>query len=78
MGFPSSKQSAQKPIETVAADWPCAVRQGQKTPSTCKLNDVDPRAWIADIPARIADHPAKRVGELLPWNWKIADLKAAA
>jgi transposase len=47
---------------------------------TCKLNDVDPRAWLADILARIADHPAKRIGELLPWNWKIADagLKAAA
>ena len=30
---------------------------------TCKLNDVDPRAWLADILARIADHPAKRIGE---------------
>jgi transposase len=46
---------------------------------TCKLNGVDPRAWLADISARIADHSAKRIGELLPWNWKIADdLKAAA
>jgi len=47
---------------------------------TCKLNDVDPRAWLADVLARIADHPAKRIAELLPWNWKIAgtDLKAAA
>jgi transposase len=47
---------------------------------TCKLNDVDPRAWLADILARIADHPAKRLGELLPWNWKVAGagLRAAA
>lgn len=37
---------------------------------TCKLNDVDPRAWLADVLARIADHPAKRIAELLPWNWK--------
>jgi len=37
---------------------------------TCKLNDVDPRAWLADILTRIADHPAKRIAELLPWNWK--------
>ncbi|MGL4555882.1 MAG: transposase domain-containing protein, partial [Afipia sp.] len=23
---------------------------------TAKLNDVDPRAWLADVLARIADH----------------------
>jgi transposase len=39
---------------------------------TCKLNDVDPRAWLADILARIADHPAARLHELLPWNWRKA------
>ena len=39
---------------------------------TYKLNDVDPRAWLADVLARIADHPAKRIAELLPWNWKAA------
>ena len=37
---------------------------------TCKLNSVDPRAWLADILARIADHPAKRITELLPWRWR--------
>ena len=37
---------------------------------TCKLNDVDPRAWLADVLACIADHPAKRIAELLPWNWQ--------
>ena len=37
---------------------------------TCKLNSVDPRAWLADILARIADHPAKRITELLPWHWR--------
>jgi transposase len=37
---------------------------------TAKLNDVDPRAWLADVLARIADHPASRLDELLPWNWK--------
>ncbi len=37
---------------------------------TCKLNDVDPQAWIADILARRPDHPARRADELLPWNWK--------
>jgi len=40
---------------------------------TAKLNDVDPRAWLADLLARLADHPAKRLHELLPWNWKARD-----
>ena len=39
---------------------------------TAKLNDVDPRAWLADVLARIADHPASRIDELLPWNWQAA------
>ena len=37
---------------------------------TAKLNDVDPQAWLADVLARIATHPAHRIDELLPWNWK--------
>ena len=36
---------------------------------TAKLNDVDPQAWLADVLARLPDHPAKRIDELLPWNW---------
>jgi transposase len=36
---------------------------------TAKLNDVDPRAWLADVLACIADHPTARLHELLPWNW---------
>ena len=36
---------------------------------TAKMNDVDPQAWLADVLARIADHPAHRIDELLPWNW---------
>lgn len=36
---------------------------------TCRLNDVDPRAWLADVLKRLPDHPAKRIHELLPWNW---------
>ena len=36
---------------------------------TAKLNDVDPRAWLADVLARIPDHPAKRITDLLPWRW---------
>ncbi len=36
---------------------------------TAKLNDVDPQAWLADVLARIAEHRASRIDELLPWNW---------
>ena len=39
---------------------------------TAKLNDVDPQAWLADVLARLPDHPAKRIDELLPWNWNAA------
>jgi transposase len=39
---------------------------------TARLNDVDPKAWLADVLARIADHPARRIEELLPWRWKPA------
>jgi transposase len=37
---------------------------------TAKLNDVDPLAWLADVLSRIAAHPAQRLDELLPWNWR--------
>ena len=43
-----------------------------------KLNGVDPRAWLADVLARTADHPASRLDELLPWNWQRAATEAAA
>jgi transposase len=39
--------------------------------TTCRLNDVDPKAWLADVLARIADLPASRLHELLPWQWKL-------
>ena len=37
---------------------------------TAKMNDVDPQAWLADVLARIAAHPARRIDEFLPWNWR--------
>jgi hypothetical protein len=38
--------------------------------TTAKMNDVDPQAWLADVLARIAEHPANRLDDLLPWNWR--------
>ena len=46
--------------------------------ATAKLNDIAPQAWLADVLARIADHPALRVNELLPWHWKATRPQAAA
>ena len=43
---------------------------------TAKMNDIDPQAWLADVLARIADHPARELDELMPWNW--TPLKATA
>ena len=39
---------------------------------TAKMNGIDPQAWLADVLARIAGHPASRLDELLPWNWRTA------
>jgi transposase len=36
---------------------------------TARLNNIDPKAWLADVFARIADIPQSRLHELLPWNW---------
>ena len=45
---------------------------------TARLNDVDPEAWLADVIARIADHPINRVDQLLPWNWSPISAQAKA
>jgi transposase len=37
---------------------------------TCKLNGVNPEAYLSDLISRVGDHPASRIDELLPWNWR--------
>ena len=38
---------------------------------TCKLNGIEPQAYIADVIAKITDDwPASRWDELMPWNWQ--------
>ena len=37
---------------------------------TCKLNGVEPQAYLADVLTRLVnDHPNKRLDELLPWAY---------
>ncbi|PQA88860.1 IS66 family transposase [Hyphococcus luteus] len=43
---------------------------------TCRLNDVDPKAWLADALERLPNHSAQQLHELLPWNWR-RDAEAA-
>ena len=44
---------------------------------TAKMNDVDPQAWLADVLAKLPDHPAHRLAEMMPWAWKARQEAAA-
>jgi len=37
---------------------------------TCKMNGVNPEAWLAWVLERIQDHPVNRINELLPWEYQ--------
>ncbi|HET8728828.1 MAG TPA: IS66 family transposase [Alphaproteobacteria bacterium] len=38
---------------------------------TCKLNDLDPHAYLADVLTRIGEgHPQSRIDELMPWDYE--------
>lgn len=46
---------------------------------TCKLNDVDPLAYLTDVLTRIINgHPNRDIDQLLPWAYRAQALKAAA
>jgi len=44
---------------------------------TAKLNDLDPEAYLREVLTRIADHPIKRIEELLPWNIAASETPAS-
>jgi len=33
---------------------------------TCKINEVEPNAWLKDVLTRIQDHSIQKLEELLP------------
>ena len=46
---------------------------------TCKLNDIDPLAYLTDVLTRIINgHPNRDIDQLLPWAYRKQDLKAVA
>ena len=46
---------------------------------TCKLNGVDPYAYLADVITRIvAGHPQNKLDDLLPWAYTPKPLKAVS
>ncbi|WP_312010518.1 transposase domain-containing protein [Bradyrhizobium neotropicale] len=39
--------------------------------ATCKLNDVNPVAYIAEtLKAIIAGHPQSKIDDLMPWRFR--------
>jgi transposase len=46
---------------------------------TCKLNDLDPMAYLTDVLTRIVNgHPNSAIDQLLPWAYRKQDLRAVA
>lgn len=38
--------------------------------ASCKLHDIDPFRYFQDVLARVSTHPANKIDELLPSEWK--------
>nr|WP_242688254.1 IS66 family transposase [Photorhabdus stackebrandtii] len=41
---------------------------------TCRLNGVDPEAWLRYVISHIADWPSNKVHELLPWKLNLTNI----
>lgn len=37
---------------------------------TCRLNGVEPYAWLSDVLKRLPNQPVTKLADLLPFNWK--------
>lgn len=55
-----------------------SIRHSSELGIDGKMNDVDPQTWLADVLARIANHPIHNLDELLPWSWQSRDQREAA
>lgn len=39
---------------------------------SCRLQGIDPHAYLVDVLGRVQDHPATRIRELTPRSWRLA------
>jgi len=46
--------------------------------ASCKLNEIDPFRYFRDVLARVSTHPAAKIDELLPGEWKKLNAEADA
>jgi transposase len=52
--------------DTGAENWACLASLIE----TCKLNGVDPQAYLTDVLTKLVNlWPAARIDELMPWTW---------
>jgi transposase len=81
-----SNNAAERALRGIALGWrnwtfAGSDRGGERAAAiytlieTVMLNGPDPQAWLADVVARLPDHPAKRITDLLPWNRDAARLR---
>jgi hypothetical protein len=40
--------------------------------ATCEARGINPFAYLTDVLARVQDHPARSIDELLPGAWAAA------
>jgi transposase len=61
--------------DTGAENWACLASLIE----TCKLNSVDPQAYLTDVLTRLVNlWPVSRIDELMPWAWAGTDSGLAA
>jgi hypothetical protein len=64
-------------ITSLPVPMPAAAAAIYSLIESAKLNGLNPQHYLADILARVADHPARRIAELPPWNWQPLDATRA-